>query len=42
MPSKFYKVDTLPKLASGKADFKASKELALKLSEAVNQESESL
>jgi acyl-[acyl-carrier-protein]-phospholipid O-acyltransferase/long-chain-fatty-acid--[acyl-carrier-protein] ligase len=32
MPSEFYKVDTLPKLASGKADFKASKELALELS----------
>ncbi|MDR2789492.1 MAG: acyl-[ACP]--phospholipid O-acyltransferase [Campylobacteraceae bacterium] len=32
MPSEFYKVDVLPKLASGKADFKASKELALRLS----------
>lgn len=33
MPSEFYKIDTLPKLASGKTDFKASKELALKLSD---------
>ncbi|MDR0408205.1 MAG: acyl-[ACP]--phospholipid O-acyltransferase [Campylobacteraceae bacterium] len=32
MPSEFYKVEALPKLASGKADFKASKELALSLS----------
>jgi acyl-[acyl-carrier-protein]-phospholipid O-acyltransferase/long-chain-fatty-acid--[acyl-carrier-protein] ligase len=32
MPSEFYKVDTLPKLASGKADFQASKELAISLS----------
>ncbi|MDR1554818.1 MAG: AMP-binding protein, partial [Campylobacteraceae bacterium] len=32
MPSEFYKVESLPKLASGKADFKASHELALKLS----------
>ncbi|MDR1007300.1 MAG: acyl-[ACP]--phospholipid O-acyltransferase [Campylobacteraceae bacterium] len=32
MPSEFYKVNTLPKLASGKADFNASKELASKLS----------
>ncbi|MDR1285199.1 MAG: acyl-[ACP]--phospholipid O-acyltransferase [Campylobacteraceae bacterium] len=31
-PSEFYKVEVLPKLASGKADFKASKELALELS----------
>ncbi|MDR3162437.1 MAG: MFS transporter [Helicobacteraceae bacterium] len=32
VPSEFYRVDTLPKLASGKADFKASKTLALQLS----------
>jgi acyl-[acyl-carrier-protein]-phospholipid O-acyltransferase/long-chain-fatty-acid--[acyl-carrier-protein] ligase len=32
-PSEMYKVEVLPKLASGKADFKASKELALKLSD---------
>ncbi|MDR2905326.1 MAG: acyl-[ACP]--phospholipid O-acyltransferase [Helicobacteraceae bacterium] len=32
IPAEIYKVDTLPKLASGKADFKASKELAAKLS----------
>jgi acyl-[acyl-carrier-protein]-phospholipid O-acyltransferase/long-chain-fatty-acid--[acyl-carrier-protein] ligase len=31
MPSSFHKVETLPKLATGKADFKASKELALSL-----------
>ncbi|MDR2342485.1 MAG: acyl-[ACP]--phospholipid O-acyltransferase [Campylobacteraceae bacterium] len=32
MPNEFYKADALPKLASGKADFQASKELAMKLS----------
>ena len=32
-PSEIYKVDILPKLASGKADFKASKDLALSLGE---------
>ncbi|MFV0482419.1 MAG: hypothetical protein ACK5LP_10640, partial [Campylobacteraceae bacterium] len=31
-PSEIYKVEVLPKLASGKADFKAVKELALTLS----------
>jgi acyl-[acyl-carrier-protein]-phospholipid O-acyltransferase/long-chain-fatty-acid--[acyl-carrier-protein] ligase len=39
MPSEFYRVDALPKLASGKADFKASKEMALELSMQTNQES---
>ncbi|GHS87741.1 acyl-[ACP]--phospholipid O-acyltransferase [Campylobacterota bacterium] len=31
IPSEIYKTDTLPKLASGKADFKMSKELAAEL-----------
>jgi acyl-[acyl-carrier-protein]-phospholipid O-acyltransferase/long-chain-fatty-acid--[acyl-carrier-protein] ligase len=42
MPSEFYKVDTLPKLASGKADFKASKELALELSNGEEEAKETM
>ena len=39
VPSEYYKVEELPKLGTGKADFKGVKRVALKLSEAIGSTS---